>query len=140
MGASFLKTVIPHMKKLVPDDPWGCLNIRNIVINIPKGGNKSVIENIIKTAFGRTPEFVPAGHYGIDALDGVLWAFHRCLNLGKTDCLPTSVQTFNEDFKVFVCGVMSERPILLRNMSDINDFKNGPTCLNPEGTIKKAVT
>ena len=140
MGASFLKTVIPHMKKLVPDDPWGCLNIRNIVINIPKGGNKSVIENIIKTAFGRTPEFVPAGHYGIDALDGVLWAFHRCLNLGKTDCLPTSVQTFNEDFKVFVYGVMSERPILLRNMSDINDFKNGPTCLNPEGTIKKAVT
>ena len=122
-GASFLKTIIPHMKKLVPDDPWGCLNIHKIVINNPKGGNKSDIEKIIKTELGRTPEFVPAGHYGIDALDGVLWAFHRCFNLGRTDCLPDSAHTFNEDFNVFVTGVTSEQPMLLQNISDINEFK-----------------
>ena len=121
-GPSFLKTIIPHMKKLVPDDPWGCLNIRNIVINNPSR-NKLVIENTIKTEFGRMPEFVPAGHYGIDALDGVLWAFHRCLNLGKADCLPESVQTFNEGFNVFVCGIKSEKPVWLQSVNDINDFK-----------------
>jgi len=123
MGVSFLNTVIPHMKKLAPDDPWGCLNVRNVVINNPKGGNKSAIEKIIKTKLGRTPEFVPAGHYGIDALDGVLWAFHRCFNLGKTDCLPKLVQTFNKDLNVFVCGVTSEKPMLLKNMRDIDNFK-----------------
>ena len=111
------------MKTLVPNDSWGCLNIRNVVINNPKGGNKSEIENMIKIEFDRTPEFVPAGHYGIDALDGVLWAFHRCLNLGKTDCLPRSIHAFNEDFNVFLLGVACEKPMLLRNMSDINDFK-----------------
>jgi hypothetical protein len=99
------------------------LNIRNIVINNPKGGNKLVIENIIKTEFGRTSKFVPAGHYGIDALDGVLWAFHRCLNLGKTDCLPESGHAFSKDFNVVVLGVTSDKPIFLRNLCDINDFK-----------------
>jgi hypothetical protein len=124
MGTSLLDTVIPHMKKLVPDDPWGCLNIRNVVINNPKGGNKSVIQNIIKSKFDRIPEFVPAGHYGIDALDGVLWAFHRCLNLGKTDCLPKSVQTFSKDLNLFVFGIASEKPMQLRNVNDINNFRN----------------
>ena len=122
-GASFLKKIIPHMKTVVPHDPWGCLNIRNIIINNPKGANKSAVENIIKAEFCRKPKFVPAGHYGIDALDGVLWAFQRCLNLGKADCMPESAHTFYEDFNVFICGIKSEKPVLLRNMSDINDFK-----------------
>lgn len=124
MGVSLLGKVIPHIKKLVPDDPWGCLNVRNIAINNPKGRNKSAIENVIKSKFSRTPEFVLAGHYGIDALGGVLWAFHRCLNLGKVDCLPRSVQNFNKDFYIFVSGVVSEKLTLLQNMRDINKLKN----------------
>ena len=122
-GATCLKLLIPHLKTLALKDPWGCLNIRNVVINNPKGGSKSVIESIFKMELGRIPEFVPAGHYGIDALDGVLWAFHRCLNLGKIDCLPESVHTFNKDFDVLVCGVASGKPKALLNLSDINDFK-----------------
>ena len=122
MPVSFLNTIMPHLKTVVPNDPWGCLNIRNIVINNPSR-NKLVIENAIKTEFGRIPEFVPAGHYGIDALDGVLWAFHRCLNLGKADCLPETIHTFSKDFNVFVCGLKSEKPMLLRNKNDIDDFK-----------------
>lgn len=123
MPVSLLKTIMPHMKSLVPNDPWGCLNLRNVVINNPTR-NKSIIEKTIKAEFGRTPEFVSAGHYGIDALDGVLWAFHRCLNVGKADCLPDSIQAFNKNLNIFIFGLASEKPLLLRNMNDINDFKN----------------
>ena len=124
-GATCLELVIPHLKTLVPEDPWGCLNVRNIVINNPKGGNKSLIESIFKTELNRIPQFVPAGHYGIDALDGVLWAFQRCLNLGKTDCLPEPVLNFSKDFEVLVCGIKSDKAMTLLNMSDVGNFKSG---------------
>jgi hypothetical protein len=123
MGASLLSTIIPHMKQLVPDDPWGYLNVRKIIINNPKGGDKSAIERIIKAKLGRIPEFVPAGHYGIDALDGVLWAFQRYLNLGKADCLPASAHSFAQDLGVFLFGIVSGKPVLLRNLDDIEKFK-----------------
>jgi hypothetical protein len=107
-GATALEMVIPHLKAQFPNDPLGHLNVRHVIINNPKGGDKSAIENVFKTEVGRTPEFVPAGHYGIDALDGILWAFHRCLNLGKTDCLPEPIHNFNENFNVLICGVKSD--------------------------------
>ena len=124
-AVSYLKMLIPYLKEAVPSDPWGCLNVRDIVINNPKGGNRGLIEGSVKEEFGRTPKFVPAGHYGIDALDGVLWAFQRCLNLGKTDCLPGHPRDFADDFNVVVLGMKSDKPILLRNIRDIEAFKNG---------------
>lgn len=119
----YLKLMMPHLKKLVPNDPFGCLNLRHVIINNPKGGNRLAIESRIKTEFGRIPRFMSAGHYGIDALDGVLWAFHRLFNLGKSDCLPQSALDFSRDLQVVVLGVRSNRPILLRNATDVAEFR-----------------
>jgi hypothetical protein len=123
MGVSYLRTILPHMEKMLPNAPDGSLNIHEIIINNPKGGHKPMIENIIQRELDRKPKFVPAGHYGIDALDGVLWAFHRCLNRGATDCLPNSINAFAEDLNLVLLGCKTNKPIFLGNTSDIDDFR-----------------
>jgi hypothetical protein len=120
----FLGTVMPHIKNLVPDDQWGCLNIRNVIINNPKVADKGLIETVVKKEFGRVPKFVSAGHYGIDALDGVLWAFYRYLNLGRGDCIPDTASDFSKDLDVVIIGIKSEKPVMLRNTGDIDLFKS----------------
>jgi len=122
-AVTYLKMLIPRVRQLVPHDPWGCTNIRNIIINNPKGGDKGIIERVITKEFGRKPRFVPTGHLGIDALDGVLWAFQRYFNHGKRDCLPDVATDFSKDLNVGVLGIKSDKPILLRNVSDIEAFK-----------------
>lgn len=123
MGASFLNTVIPHLKSIVPDDQLGCLSVRQVVINNPKRGSRQEIQRTFQKMVDRTPEFVSAGHPGIDALDGVLWAFHRCLNLGKPDCLPDPVGSFNKDLGVFLLGLVSDNLVKLDSMAAIEDFR-----------------
>jgi hypothetical protein len=123
-AVTYLKMLIPHVKQVARHDPWGCTNIRHIIINNPKGGDKGIIERVITKEFGRMPQFVPAGHFGVDALDGVLWAFQRYFNQGKADCLPISTGDFSKDLNVCVLGVKSDIPTLLRNASEIEAFKD----------------
>ena len=123
-AVTYLKMLLPRVKQIVPEDAWGCTNIRDIIINNPKVGDKGVIERVITKEFGRNPQFVPAGHFGIDALDGVLWGFQRYLNVGKKDCLPEQANDFSKHLNVVVLGIRSETPILLRDFSDIEAFKN----------------
>jgi hypothetical protein len=125
MGVSFLNTVVPHFKQLVPEDPFGCLNVRNVVINNPKGGSRQEIGAIFQDLVGRSPAFVPAGHPGIDALDGLLWAFHRCMNLGKFDCVPMGVQSLYKELNVWGFGLSGGTLVRLDSVSAMDNFRKG---------------
>jgi hypothetical protein len=123
MGVAFLNTIMPHLKKLVPNEPLGCLNVREVVINNPKGGSRQEIEKAIWEAIGRKPKFVAAGHPGIDALDGALWAFQRCLNSGKSDCIPEAVRSFNKDLSVSLLGLIAGELFRLDSLIAIKEFR-----------------
>lgn len=62
--------------------------IRKICINNPQGADLGEVTRHIRQKLSRDPEFVPAGHPGIDALDGLLWAIRRFVELGKSDAVP----------------------------------------------------
>ncbi len=103
--------------------PAGTNGIRKVVINNPSSGDLNEIRLECQRVLHREPEFVPNGHPGIDAVDGLLWAFRRFVELGRSDAVPWSA-TEPIPTQIIVGGVRGRAVTRLASLAEVQRWKS----------------